>query len=138
MTGKILTYNTVFLMRDFNVLTADMNLEEKQKALDAANHFNPDDMFFVLNEELDFNDISWFNMRKNELNATDFKIDPELIVPEQFLSFPDDDELIWSRALIWDDDDAYDAREQARNKWLLMGKPRPNGLRTIERNERNE
>lgn len=128
MTGKILTYNTVFLMRDFNVLTADMNLEEKQKALDAANHFNPDDMFFVLNEELDFNDISWFNMRKNELNATDFKIDPELIVPEQFLSFPDDDELIWSRALIWDDDDAYDAREQARNKWLLMGKPRPNEL----------
>lgn len=138
MTGKILTYNTVFLMRDFNVLTADMNLEEKQKALDAANHFNPDDMFFVLNEEQDFNDISWFNMRKNELNATDFKIDPELIVPEQFLSFSDDDELIWSRALIWDDDDAYDTREQARNKWLLMGKPRPNGLRTIERNERNE
>lgn len=127
MTGKILTYNTVFLMRDFNVLTADMNLEEKRKALDAANHFNPDDMFFVLNEELDFNDISWFNMRKNELNATDFKIDPELIVPEQFLSFSDDDELIWSRVLIWDDD-AYDAREQARNKWLLTGKPRPNEL----------
>ena len=128
MTGKILTYNTVFLMRDFNVLTADMNLEEKQKALDAANHFDPDDMFFVLNEEQDFNDISWFNMRKNEqLNTTDFKIDPELIVPEQFLSFPDDDELIWSRVLIWDDD-AYDAREQARNKWLLTGKPRPNEL----------
>lgn len=128
MAGKILTYNTVFLMRDFNVLTADMNLEEKQKALDAANHFDTDDMFFVLNEEQDFNDISWFNMRKNELNTTDFKIDPELIIPEQFLSFPDDDELIWSRVLIWDDDDAYDAREQARNKWLLTGKPRPNEL----------
>lgn len=131
MTDKILTYNTVFLMRDFNVLTADMNLEEKRKALDAANHFNPDDMFFVLTEELDFNDISWFNMRKNELNAIDFKIDPdELIVPEQFLSFSDDDELIWSRVLIWDDDDAYDAREQARNKWLLTGKLRPNELNT--------
>lgn len=126
MTGKILTYNTVFLMRDFNVLTADMNPEEKQKALDAANHFNPDDMFFVLTEEQNFNDISWLNMRKNELNTTDFKIDPELIAPEQFLSFPDDDELIWSRVLIWDDDDAYDAREQARNKWLLAGKPHPN------------
>lgn len=126
MTDKILTYNTVFLMRDFNVLTADMNLEEKQKALDASNHFDPDDMFFVLNEEQDFNDISWLNMRKNELNATDFKIDPELIVPEQFLSFPDDDELIWSRVLIWDDDDAYDARNAARNKWLLAGKLRPN------------
>lgn len=36
MTCKILTYNTVFLMRDFNVLTADMNLEEKRKALDAT------------------------------------------------------------------------------------------------------
>lgn len=134
MTGKILTYNTVFLMRDFNVLTADMNLEEKRKALDAANHFDPDDMFFMLNEEQDFNDISRFNMRKNELNITDFKIDPELIVPEQFLSFPDDDELIWSRALIWDDNDAYDAREQARNKWLLAGKLRPNELRTMRTN----
>ena len=134
MTDKILTYNTVFLMRDFNVLTADMNLEEKRKALDAANHFDPDDMFFVLNEEQDFNDISWFNMRKNELNATDFKINPELIVPEQFLSFPDDDELIWSRVLIWDDNDAYDAREQARNKWLLAGKLRPNELRTMRTN----
>lgn len=130
MTDKILTYNTVFLMRDFNALTADMNPEEKQKALDAANHFNPDDMFFVLNEEQDFNDISWFNRRKNELNTTDFKIDTELIVPEQFLSFPDDDELIWSRVLIWDDDDAYDAREQARNKYLLTGKLRPNELNT--------
>ena len=126
MTDKILTYNTVFLMRDFNVLTADMNPEEKQKALDAAHHFNPDDMFFVLNEEQDFNDISWFNMRENKLNTTDFKINPELIVPECFLSFSDDDELIWSRVLIWDDDDAYDAREQARNKWLLAGKLRPN------------
>lgn len=117
-------YNHVYMMDEFNMLTSDMNEKQLLMAIyegEKNNLFNPADDFFVLCEEFDgnMNQYIWAHDGKSE------PYDEKLVSPEHFISFTKHDSDIWSRCYVWDDDKAYDARNEAREAWRASGRAMP-------------